>query len=98
MVNLATQKIITLAEPGGRKSYGVVSFKWHPTKPNILAFGTKEGRVAFMDVDTGNITPVKEKQKVSVEDMEWYQGEEYVLTAFVDRTMKVYSLESPNVA
>jgi len=42
-----------------KNKYPVSAFKWHPTKPNILAFGTQEGRVAFMDVDTMTVTPVK---------------------------------------
>jgi len=74
MVNLSQQKITTLTNPENTftNKYPVSAFKWHPNKPNILAFGTQEGRVAFMDVDTMRITPVKVREKSSVEDLEWF--------------------------
>lgn len=74
MVNLSQQKISTLTNPESmfKNKYPVSAFKWHPTKPNILAFGTQEGRVAFMDVDTMTVTPVKVREKESVEDLEWF--------------------------
>ena len=40
-----------------------------------------------MDVDTNTITPVKVKEKESVEDLEWFYGEDYVLVAFNDGAM-----------
>ena len=101
MVDLSQQKITTLTDPSnalGKNKYPVCCFKWHPTKANILAFGTTEGRVAFMDVDTLTVTPVKVKESCSVEDLEWFQGEDYVLAAFNDGSMRIYDFANPNIA
>ena len=51
-----------------------------------------------MDVDTMQVTPVKVWEKESVEDLEWFQGEDYVLVAFTDGSMRVYDYANPDSA
>lgn len=98
VVNLATQKITTVIDPTKKKGQSVTCFKWHPSKANVLAYGTREGGVGFFDTATSKNTKIKEKQKAAVEDLEWFQGEEYILVAYMDRTMKVYDYENPDLS
>jgi|JI9StandDraft_1071089.scaffolds.fasta_scaffold785531_1 WD40 repeat protein len=51
-----------------------------------------------MDVDTLNVTPIKVKEKESVEDLEWFKGEDYVLAAFNDGSMRIYDFANPDIA
>lgn len=39
----------------------VLSLSWHPTKENILAFGTNEGQVGFIDTSSSTSTPTRMK-------------------------------------
>ena len=51
-----------------------------------------------MDVNTQQVTPVKVWEKESVEDLEWFHGEDYVLVAFSDGSMWVYDYANPDSA
>lgn len=39
----------------------VLSIAWHPTKENILAFGTHEGQVGFIDTNSSTNIPIRMK-------------------------------------
>lgn len=53
----ASSSIISLRPFMNKIHSGVLSLSWHPDKDNILAFGTREGRIGVLDVNKSSNVP-----------------------------------------
>lgn len=68
-----------------------VAAKWHPSNGEMIFIGDKNGVTQFYDNTAKKVISSHEhKNKISVEDVAWYQGENYALAAYEDGSMFVF--------
>jgi hypothetical protein len=55
--------------------------------------GCKDGTVIFYSLKKRKQIKIPHKQKLAVEDMQWNPGEDYLLVAYKDGSMKLFEMD-----
>ena len=68
--------------------------RWLPRKGELVAIGCINGSIIFYNIETNQQKKVQRADKLPVEDLAWYKGEDYLMASFSDGALALYDGES----
>ena len=68
--------------------------RWLPRKGELVAIGCFNGSIIFYNIETNQQKKVQRADKLPVEDLAWYKGEDYLMASFSDGALALYDVES----